>query len=171
MRMAERRTAADYLRAELKQSNLTIAHHPNGVPYLPDFPELSISISHTKGYLAVLLTPAAYTPGVDIEQRNRKVHTVRKRFVTPTEEQWLEHYASHEQTHWLHLLWCAKEVAYKIFVPADGAFLHFELAPPSSPDPLTAGWQLHYHQPHQPIESLTLFGQSTDHYHLLWAVK
>ena len=42
-----------------------VAYHPDGIPYLPDA-DLHISISHTKGYAAVLLDTQPRI-GIDIE--------------------------------------------------------------------------------------------------------
>lgn len=53
-----------------------IAYHPSGKPYLAD-DSASLSISHTKGYVAVVLGLPGREVGVDIEQygeRVRKVH-------------------------------------------------------------------------------------------------
>lgn len=87
-----------------------IAYYSNGRPYLPD--DLRhISISHTKGYVAVILgeSPLAGV-GIDIEQYGERVRRVADRFVRNDE---VIH--SYKDTDiWALLLhWSAKETVYK----------------------------------------------------------
>ena len=86
-----------------------IAYRPNGAPYLPGS-SWHISISHTKGYAAVLLQdrPAA---GIDIEYRSERVRKIRSRFMNPEEEAGID--KEHETEHLL-LHWCAKETLFKM---------------------------------------------------------
>ena len=86
-----------------------ISYRLSGAPYLPG-QSLHISISHTKGYAAVLLQehPVA---GVDIEYRSNRVLKVRSRFMSPEEEACLD--KEHEAEHLL-LHWCAKETLFKM---------------------------------------------------------
>lgn len=95
-----------------------IAYHPNGAPYLPDSP-FSISVSHTKGYAAVLIQehPAA---GIDIEYRSDRVLKIRSRFMNPEEEAALDR--EHEAEHLL-LHWCAKETLFKMIGREEVDFL------------------------------------------------
>ena len=95
-----------------------IAYHPNGAPYLPDS-SLYISISHTKGYAAILLQehPAA---GIDIEYRSDRVLKIRSRFMSPEEEASLDR--EHEAEHLL-LHWCAKETLFKMIGREEVDFL------------------------------------------------
>lgn len=101
--------ASRVLLQELLGSPLRIAYHLNGAPYLPDSP-LHISISHTKGYAAVLLQnhPAA---GIDIEYHSERVLKIRSRFMAPEEEAGID--KEHETEHLL-LHWCAKETLFKM---------------------------------------------------------
>lgn len=96
-----------------------IAYHPNGAPYLPDS-SLYISISHTKGYAAILLQehPAA---GIDIEYRSDRVLKIRSRFMNPEEEASLDR--EHEAEHLL-LHWCAKETLFKMIGREEVDFLN-----------------------------------------------
>ena len=73
--------ASRVLLQELTGGSALIAYHPNGAPYLSGS-SLHISISHTKGYAAVLLQdhPAA---GIDIEYRSERVSRIRSRFMIP----------------------------------------------------------------------------------------
>lgn len=102
-----------------------IAYHPNGAPYLPD-EKLHISISHTKGYAALLLQeqPAA---GIDIEYRSDRVLKIRSRFMNPEEEAAIDKACETE-----HLLihWCAKETLFKMIGQTDVDFCkHLHVCP------------------------------------------
>lgn len=102
-----------------------IAYHPNGAPYLPD-EKLHISISHTKGYAALLLQeqPAA---GIDIEYRSDRVLKIRSRFMNPEEEAIID--KAHETEHLL-VHWCAKEALFKMIGQADVDFRkHLHVCP------------------------------------------
>ena len=61
-----------------------IAYHSNGKPYLADG-YASISISHTKGYVAVLLAPSGKEVGIDIEQYGERVRKVSHKFMRDDE--------------------------------------------------------------------------------------
>lgn len=101
--------ASRVLLQELLGYPVRIAYHADGAPYLPDSP-LSISISHTKGYAAVLVQehPAA---GIDIEYRSDRVQKIRNRFMSQEEEEGID--KEHETEHLL-LHWCAKETLFKM---------------------------------------------------------
>ena len=83
-----------------------ILHHPSGKPYLAS--KDNISISHTTGYVAVLLTDSP-TCGIDIEHISEKVKRVKERFVS--EKEYID--PKSELRHLL-LHWSAKETVYKI---------------------------------------------------------
>lgn len=110
--------ASRVLLQELTGGPAYIAYRPNGAPYLPDSLQ-HISISHTKGYAAVLLQdrPAA---GVDIEYRSGRVLKIRRRFMNPEEEEAID--MEHETEHLL-LHWCAKETLYKMIGREEVDFL------------------------------------------------
>ena len=85
-----------------------IAYTSAGVPYVVDS-SCHISISHTKGYVAVAMDETGPV-AIDIEQISPRVEKIRSRFMNETEEQHLS------QTHPLiHLLlhWSAKETLFK----------------------------------------------------------
>lgn len=94
---------------ELLGEPVRIAYHPNGAPYLAGSP-LHISISHTKGYAAVLLQDNC-AAGIDIEYRSDRILKIRSRFMTPEEEANID--KKHETDHLL-LHWCAKETLFKM---------------------------------------------------------
>lgn len=117
--------ASRVLLQELTGGPARIAYRPDGAPFLPDLP-LHISISHTKGYAAVLLQerPAA---GIDIEYRSGRVSKIRSRFMNPEEEAGID--KEHETEHLL-LHWCAKETLFKMIGREEVDFLrHLHVRP------------------------------------------
>ena len=62
-----------------------IAYHPSGKPYLAD-DSASLSISHTKGYVAVVLGLPGREVGVDIEQYGERVRKVAHKFMREDEQ-------------------------------------------------------------------------------------
>lgn len=81
-----------------------VGHYPSGRPYLADR-SFSLSISHTKGYVAVGLHPDK-SVGIDIEYFSERVNKVASRFVREDES------ASTVHERLLH--WSAKETLYKL---------------------------------------------------------
>jgi 4'-phosphopantetheinyl transferase len=120
----------------------TIAYLPSGKPYLTGC-SLNISISHTKGYAAILLSEH-FLSGIDIEQKSQRVFRVRKKFMHPEEELRLkESYDSRmgkalsgenqrlkqtevDETTALLLHWCTKESLFKA-IPDEGVDFSKEL--------------------------------------------
>ena len=93
-----------------------VRYHRNehGKPYLTDH-SFFISISHTKGYVAVML--ASFTPaGIDIEQYAQRVHKVSDRYIRSDEQ--TEPYQG-DMTWGLLLHWSAKEAVFKRMENAD----------------------------------------------------
>ena len=103
-------------------------HDATGRPFLPSAPEQSVSISHAEGHAAVLLTPSALRPGVDIETYRPQICAVASRYLTESEWDLLEHSApSLSELQLRTLLWSAKETAFKIFGPPDASLHCFTL--------------------------------------------
>ncbi|MDR1335965.1 MAG: 4'-phosphopantetheinyl transferase superfamily protein [Tannerella sp.] len=94
---------------ELTGRETEIAYRTNGAPYLPDAP-YHISISHTRGYAAVILHPD-HPVGIDIEYRSERVRRVKSRFLTEAE---LRLAGENPGTVELLLCWSAKETAFKM---------------------------------------------------------
>lgn len=86
-----------------------ILYHPNEKPYLKDH-SFYISISHTRGYVAVALHPSQEV-GIDIEKYGDKVCKVRCKFLQPEEDSRIV-----KEKEIIHLLlhWSAKEAVYKL---------------------------------------------------------
>lgn len=91
-----------------------IGYHASGKPYLiNDRPTIGtppfISISHTKGYACLMLSPD-HEVGIDIEMMNNRIEKVASRFLRQDEM------APDTRTKLVH--WCAKEAFYKLFSEA-----------------------------------------------------
>ena len=104
-------------------TSFTIGHEPSGKPFLTSYfsprtshlsPQTShlasytsnLSISHTRGYVVLLLSDDSGV-GVDIEYRSNRVERIASRFIRPDEQV--------GTTNEKLLLWSAKETVYKIF--------------------------------------------------------
>ena len=111
--------AVRVLLKELSGKSRLISYHPNGAPFLADH-AFQISISHTKGYAALLLQqhPAA---GIDIEYKSERVRKIRSRFMSESEEAALD--LQHETEHLL-IYWCAKETLFKMIGQQEVDFRH-----------------------------------------------
>ena len=88
---------------------LTISYRESGAPFLADIP-LYISISHTKGYATVLLSPQQPV-GIDIEYRSERIHRIKSRFLNETD---VELQGTKLSTDDLLVCWSAKETAFKM---------------------------------------------------------
>ncbi|MDR0835810.1 MAG: 4'-phosphopantetheinyl transferase superfamily protein [Tannerella sp.] len=95
----------------LLEKNVEILHHTDGSPYLIDN-EYYISISHTKGYAAIILSKAAY-PGIDIEYRSERAFLLKERFLGEEELNLISREKTISPADMATLFWCAKETAFK----------------------------------------------------------
>lgn len=77
-----------------------------------------LSISHTQGYAAIILS-ADGPVGIDIEQRGRRVMRVVSHYLMPDEETLLHAVTATDEQYLLalHLAWSAKEAAFKVLGP------------------------------------------------------
>ena len=102
-----------------------IAYLPSGKPYIINSSQ-SISISHTKNYVAVMLS-AHERIGVDLEHSSERVRKIRHKFMHPHEESRLKQTCNPmDETVALLLHWCAKEALFKA-VPEDAVDFAQEL--------------------------------------------
>jgi len=101
--------AVRVLLKELTGSEPDIAYRNSGAPYLPDS-GLHISISHTKGFVAVILSPDKPV-GIDIEYRSERIHRIKSRFLCEDE---LDLLGSNPATNDLLVCWSAKETVFKM---------------------------------------------------------
>ena len=93
---------------ELIGQTCGITHDTSGAPRLADS-SLHISISHTRGYAAIILSDMQRT-GIDIEYTSDRVRKIRSRFLSPEEESFIDPQTDTQQ---LLICWCAKETLYK----------------------------------------------------------
>lgn len=101
-----------------------IAYEPSGKPYLSD-QSYFISISHTKGYVAVILSQVS-TVGIDIEYYSQRVHKVSGRFIRSDEK--VFSYRG-DDTWGLLLHWSAKEAIYKCLEEVDADLCNLRIEP------------------------------------------
>lgn len=109
-------TARVLLRTLLDGTAPEVVYTEMGAPALADGSH-ALSISHTRGYVAVLLAPPAWRVGVDIEQWGARVHRVAPRFMAPCEVPACYQGAT---TASLLLHWSAKETLYKCLDEQEG---------------------------------------------------
>ena len=122
MRAESRRSeylAVRVLLATMCGEEKEICHEPSGKPFLADG-SFRLSISHTKGYVAVALHPTAEV-GIDIEQVSDRVLRVADRFMSGEElageAEALKGYAgeaSLSTLYYMLLHWSAKETLFKL---------------------------------------------------------
>lgn len=83
-----------------------ISYQSNGKPYFEDR-SVNISISHTKDYVAIILSQSPLL-GIDIEYTSDRVKRIRSRFISD-----VEYIDPENETLHLLLHWSAKETMYK----------------------------------------------------------
>lgn len=101
--------AVRVLLKELLGIETTIAYRENGSPYLPDS-SLSVSISHTNGFAAVLLQEGDYA-GIDIEYYSDRVLKLYNRFLNIEEISSID---KDNELNYLLVCWTAKECLFKM---------------------------------------------------------
>ena len=101
--------AVRLLLKELSGTETVVSYRDNGAPFLPDS-ALHISISHTKGFAAILLS-SDKPVGIDIEYCSERVRRIKSRFLS---EQELKLLGNSPKTNELLVCWCAKETAFKM---------------------------------------------------------
>jgi len=88
----------------------SIAYQPSGKPYLTGN-NTHLSISHTKGYAAIMLSDMENI-GIDIERKSDRILKVRHKFISPEEELNISVHPGNEIISLL-LHWSAKESLFK----------------------------------------------------------
>lgn len=123
-RLKERLTAL-LLVKELLGHEAEVTHTGSGAPLLVG-EDWHISISHTKGYAAVVLERER-AAGIDIEYVSTRVVKIRNRFLTPEENRNID--TANEAAHLL-VHWCAKETLFKLIGEEDVDFReHLHVCP------------------------------------------
>ena len=101
-REAEKQGEIELLRQMLGY-DVVLIHNEDGKPFIKGY---NISISHTKGFVAILLSKHLQV-GIDIEYHSDRIQKIAQRFLRPDE--------TYTTTSDLLIAWCAKEAAYKLF--------------------------------------------------------
>lgn len=101
----ERQVVNDLLE-EMLGAPVQVDHHANGAPFLPQYPGLYISISHSLKQVAVALSSKPV--GIDTETLRPQLERVKRKFLSEEEQ---ARFVTIED---LLLAWCIKEAAYKI---------------------------------------------------------
>lgn len=103
-----------------------IVYLPTGKPYLADR-SASLSISHTRGYVSVIIGKAGKEVGIDIEQYGERVHKVAHKYMRADE---VVSFYLDTDTWSLLLHWSAKEVMFKCMNTQDVDFReHLHILP------------------------------------------
>ncbi|MCE2615542.1 4'-phosphopantetheinyl transferase family protein [Phocaeicola oris] len=124
-RIQEKLAVRVLLKTLLKDEERKIEYYLSGKPYFSDN-KWHISISHTKGYVALALHPTSEI-GLDIEQYNDRVRRVSSRFIRPDEESTVSKAIELEEIipsrsneiYAMLLHWSAKETIFKIMGEID----------------------------------------------------
>lgn len=92
-----------------KKSSVGIFYDIYGKPNIQD--GRSVSVSHTRDYVAVIVTEAQ-NAGIDLETIRENISLIAHKFTGTEESRFLEKINSPDA---LHVLWGIKEVMYKIY--------------------------------------------------------
>lgn len=80
-----------------------------GKPYFLNLPNRNISISHSKNYVAVMLSDKNQKIGIDIETIAERIEKVTHKFLSPSELLWVDN------QEFMTICWGAKEAIFKIY--------------------------------------------------------
>lgn len=100
---------ATHLSSLLCEGFVEIGYLSNGAPYILDS-EFKLSITHTQGWVAVQISNV-FQPGVDIEYKSDRVLRIAHKFISNSE---LAFISEVHRVDFYNLLWCSKEVLYKV---------------------------------------------------------
>ena len=104
-------------------TEMIIGYRTNGSPFLQNS-HYNISISHTKGYAALILSSHSH-PGIDIEYRSERALKLCMKYMSEKELDQLK-MSSTLAT----VCWCAKETVFKALQESEVDFIkHFHVAP------------------------------------------
>lgn len=110
---------------EVINENLEIQYLPNGKPLLEES-DWNISISHTTGYGAILLSKHTHV-GIDIEQISARPRNIQTRFLSEKE---LAMSNKEDDLFFPLIAWSAKETAFKMLGMEGVDFRgHFQILP------------------------------------------
>lgn len=109
--LAQQREAALRLLCSLLAEEVAVEHDDNGAPWLPNHPELSVSISHCRAAVAVAVSDAEAI-GIDIECRRRVSPGLVERVCTEEEQEIIRGAADTEMEFLRY--WTRKEAVLKM---------------------------------------------------------
>ena len=109
-RLIEKIAVRVLLHTLLPTENISIAYEQSGKPVLNNG-KYGVSISHTKGFVAVIIAPVQNSVGIDIEPISDKTIKVAKRFMGTEEFSELMQDADPMIS---TICWSAKEALYKV---------------------------------------------------------
>jgi phosphopantetheinyl transferase len=106
--------AVRLLLQHLSGSDAYIGYRENGAPFLSGS-TCNISISHTKGFAAIILSETK-KPGIDMEYRSDRAWKLRKKYMSEIEWETIMSLQENENADVdiAAICWCAKETAFKI---------------------------------------------------------
>lgn len=116
-RLREKLTEYVLLGELTRQDDLVIDHDEDGAPVVKKY---QISISHTKGWAAMILSKH-HRNGIDIEYMSDRVNKIASRFMRNDEQQ--------ATPKGRLITWCAKEAAYKYYHEQHLGLLEMRLLP------------------------------------------
>lgn len=117
-RLREKLVEYCLLKALTQTDGLVISHLPSGQPVVEGY---SISLSHTKGWAAMIVSKKDVALGVDIEYVSERVNKVAERFIRPDEQSGSLAYRL--------INWSAKESVYKALSSEDLQYFEMRLKP------------------------------------------
>lgn len=115
--LTQRTVVQALLRHVLGRADDLLAHHPDGSPYLPDLPRLSLSISHCPTTVAIAIAPEGVRIGIDIESKDEKAALLLPRYASEEEVRQMQADGTSAVE-----VWSAKETVYKL---AEGTIAGF----------------------------------------------
>lgn len=115
VRLREQLTTYCLLEAMTGRSDIVVGHTQSGKPFVDG---MEISLSHTKGWAAMILSDY-HCVGIDIEYVSERVNRVASRFIRPDEES--------ETLAKRLITWSAKETVYKLLSSENLQFFDMRL--------------------------------------------
>ena len=97
----------------LREKNTAVAYTPQGKPFLPDYPQWHMSLSHSGNWSVCVLADAPCA--VDVQQyRAGSFLALADRYFSVSESMLLRTFSPHEQQRLFFRLWSAKECVLKL---------------------------------------------------------
>lgn len=115
-RLKERLVTYALLHAMTSRNDIIINHLPSGQPVVDGY---KISLSHTRGWAAMILSEEAEAVGIDIEYYSDRVNKVAQRFIRPDEQS--------DSLAYRLINWSVKETVYKALSSEDLRFYEMKL--------------------------------------------